>query len=376
MAQQANRRAPAKQATEKPAVCTLVYGGDGHPVADPVCDTVYMKPMKPKKQPSRVNAMPLKRLKVGKKVKSSNVTAPKSARVRPESKPRSRLSAASLPKTKRKEPKVRTIARPMKIEKAVEGSRPKAVAKTPAAGRATQVLAGAPVKVSPVQTKDVAATRQADTVIVQSVIVQPAVPAKEPAMLTYAKEAVAWFRSERDDPLRHLSNLCGGHPIYWPPERDAQALWCSTTQLYLSSQFSTKAWRRPLNRPEAEGNVRLRIRMQKTAREAFKVQRGASRLVRPDWTGPEGVQLKAMLWVLELKLYFNAHRGFGRALAATGERPIVEVTAHDDFWGAREVSPGVLVGHNHLGRLLTSVRDRADAILDGHFTYSEGFLLA
>jgi predicted NAD-dependent protein-ADP-ribosyltransferase YbiA (DUF1768 family) len=341
-----------------------------------MCDTVLMKPMKPKKQPSRINAMPLKRLKVGKKVKSPKVKPAKLLRARPEPKTRSTSPATSLPKTKRNEPKVRPIARPLKIEKAVVVSRSKSGAKTHSERRVTRVLADAPVKVSPLQKKELSGTRQTDSGIVQSVVVQPAAPAIEPAMSTYEKEAVAWFRSEREDPLRHLSNLCGGHPIYWPPERDAQALWCSTTQLYLSSQFSTKAWRRPGNRPETEGNVRLRIRMQKTAREAFKAQRGAARLVRPDWTGPEGVQLKAMLWVLELKLYFNAHRGFGRALVATGERPIVEVTVHDDFWGAREVSPGVLVGHNHLGRLLTSVRDRADAILDGHFTYPEGFLLA
>jgi predicted NAD-dependent protein-ADP-ribosyltransferase YbiA (DUF1768 family) len=197
----------------------------------------------------------------------------------------------------------------------------------------------------------------------------------EPAMLTYSKDAVAWFRGIREDPLRHLSNLCGGHPIYWPPVRDPHYLWCSTEQLYLSAHYSTKAWRRPRNHPSAEGNVRVRIRMQKTAREAYKTQRCARSLVRPDWTGPNDVQLKAMLWVLELKLYFNHYRGFGRELVATGDRPIVEISAHDDFWGAKEVSPGVLVGHNHLGRLLMVVRDRASAILDGDFTYPEGFLL-
>ena len=193
-------------------------------------------------------------------------------------------------------------------------------------------------------------------------------------MQTYRKAKVSWFRS-KDDPNRHLSNLCGSHPIYWPLERETSNCWCSTEQLYHACKYPTSARKRLRSRMSAESHVRARIRMQKTPRAARVTQLNAQALIRPDWDAPNGVKLSAMLWVLELKFYFNHHRPFGRELIATGNRPIVEVSADDDFWGAKEVSLGVFVGHNHLGRLLMEVRARAAAILAGDLTYPEGFLL-
>ena len=97
-------------------------------------------------------------------------------------------------------------------------------------------------------------------------------------------------------------------------------------------------------------------------------------LVRPDWEGQEEVRLKAMLWVLELKLHFNPST-FGETLRATEGRQIVEVSRKDDYWGCKPAGDGLLVGQNHLGKLLCDVRSRMSDILRGKFTYPKGFLL-
>lgn len=100
----------------------------------------------------------------------------------------------------------------------------------------------------------------------------------------------------------------------------------------------------------------------------------AEGLVRSDWGSPQEVRLKAMLWVLELKLFWNPET-FGAELKRTGKKPIVEISRKDDFWGCKVVGRGHLRGENHLGRLLMKVRDRMSEILKGDFTYPKGQLL-
>jgi type I restriction enzyme, S subunit len=74
---------------------------------------------------------------------------------------------------------------------------------------------------------------------------------------------------------------------------------------------------------------------------------------RQDW---DAVRVKIMRWCLRVKLAQN-FKSFGRLLWATGERPIVEQSRKDDFWGAKEVEDGTLVGMNVLGRLLMELRE-------------------
>ncbi len=95
--------------------------------------------------------------------------------------------------------------------------------------------------------------------------------------------------------------------------------------------------------------------------------------VRSDWKGPDEVRIKAMLWVLELKLYWNPET-FGAELERTGTKHIVEVSKKDIFWGCKCIDDQ-LVGENQLGLLLMQVRERRQPILKGKFTYPEGFLL-
>lgn len=78
---------------------------------------------------------------------------------------------------------------------------------------------------------------------------------------------------------------------------------------------------------------------------------------RPDW---DAVRVKIMRWCLRVKLAQN-WREFGRLLLATGDRPIVEQSRKDDFWGAKVADDGSLVGMNVLGRLLMELREHLKA---------------
>ncbi|WP_349365551.1 MAG: NADAR domain-containing protein [Nitratireductor rhodophyticola] len=78
------------------------------------------------------------------------------------------------------------------------------------------------------------------------------------------------------------------------------------------------------------------------------------RVSRHDW---DFVRVKIMRWCLRVKLAQN-WREFGRLLLATGDRPIVEQSRKDDFWGAKVAEDGTLVGMNVLGRLLMELREQ------------------
>jgi type I restriction enzyme, S subunit len=75
---------------------------------------------------------------------------------------------------------------------------------------------------------------------------------------------------------------------------------------------------------------------------------------RPDW---DNVRVKIMRWCLRVKLAQNWH-AFSELLLATEDRPIVEQSRKDDFWGAKVTKNGTLVGMNVLGRLLMELREQ------------------
>ena len=76
---------------------------------------------------------------------------------------------------------------------------------------------------------------------------------------------------------------------------------------------------------------------------------------RPDW---EQVRFKVMRWCLRVKLAQH-YEEFGRLLLATKDRPIVEQSRKDDYWGAKAVGGAdeTLIGQNVLGRLLMELRE-------------------
>ena len=68
--------------------------------------------------------------------------------------------------------------------------------------------------------------------------------------------------------------------------------------------------------------------------------------------------MRAMMYTQAARLHQHPVR-FSRALMATGDLPIVEVSSRDPFWGARP-EPGdgsLLRGANVTGKVLTELRD-------------------
>jgi len=96
-------------------------------------------------------------------------------------------------------------------------------------------------------------------------------------------------------------------------------------------------------------------------------------LIRPDWAGKEEIRIYAMHWVLELK-FQQCPYTFGKALMQTGDRPIVEMSRKDAFWGCF-LKGEQLIGSNVLGNLLMIIRADADRLKGGELTYPDGFLL-
>ena len=101
--------------------------------------------------------------------------------------------------------------------------------------------------------------------------------------------------------------MAGQMPIFWPLERKNENRWNSSEQLYQACKYDSQVICRPRANPEAEPNVRRRIRSMKNARGAKLTQKCAvnSGLVRSDWVSEVEVRLKAMWWVIELKVYWN-----------------------------------------------------------------------
>lgn len=193
--------------------------------------------------------------------------------------------------------------------------------------------------------------------------------------MTYNKKEVAWFYS-KTNPRWELSNMASGMPIYWPTEKLPENLWYSSEQLYQASKYPTSLMYPQSPESKSDPCVRNRIRKDKNPRGAKITQQSAadSGLIRSDWNEPEKVRLKAMLWVLELKLFWNPDT-FGRVLKETGDLPIVEISSRDDYWGCRETINQQLVGQNYLGHLLMRVRTTMPSILEGKFTFPDGHLL-
>jgi ribA/ribD-fused uncharacterized protein len=71
--------------------------------------------------------------------------------------------------------------------------------------------------------------------------------------------------------------------------------------------------------------------------------------LRPDW---EAVKFDVMLWLNRRKFQLPSYR---EALLATGDRPLVENSPVDSFWGGRD-SGGGYTGENMLGLVLMQVR--------------------
>ena len=103
----------------------------------------------------------------------------------------------------------------------------------------------------------------------------------------------------------------------------------------------------------AHPDVQQRIAEAPTAREAATIGRTSGLGIDPGWNAQ---RVDVMRWVLRLKREANAAE-IDAVLAATGERPIVEVSTRDPWWGARPVSDRY-EGNNVLGRLWMELRQQ------------------
>lgn len=154
---------------------------------------------------------------------------------------------------------------------------------------------------------------------------------------TYRRtESVVFLKT--DEPFGGLSNMAGGYPIHVNGVR------------ILTSEALYQVCRFP-HLPDVQRMIISQISPM-TAKMRSKPYRKDSRL---DW---DQVRVRIMRWCLRMKLA-NNWSTFSELLLRTGERPIVEESRKDDFWGAKTSGDGsTLVGMNVLGRLLMELREQ------------------
>lgn len=155
---------------------------------------------------------------------------------------------------------------------------------------------------------------------------------------TYSRaESVVFLKT--DEPFGGLSNMAGGYPIRVNGIR------------ILTSEALYQACRFP-HLPDVQRMI-IGENSPMTAKMRSKPYRKDS---RRDW---DHVRVRIMRWCLRMKLA-NNWSAFSELLLRTGDRPIVEESRKDDFWGAKAVGDGsTLVGMNVLGRLLMELREQA-----------------
>ncbi len=133
-----------------------------------------------------------------------------------------------------------------------------------------------------------------------------------------------------------LSNMASGFPV------SINAIQIRTIEaLYQSCRFP--------HHPEAQREVIE----QKSPMGAKYKSRSLRHLTRSDW---DEVKVNVMRWCLRIKLVQH-WEVFSAVLKATGDKPIVEQSKTDSFWGAKPFSDGTLTGSNVLGRLLMELRE-------------------
>lgn len=159
---------------------------------------------------------------------------------------------------------------------------------------------------------------------------------KENTFRTYIASEVVWFRKTKEA-YGGLSNMASGFP-----------LWVNDMPIF-SSEALYQACRFP-HLPEVQEKI-LAERSPMTAKMVGKPYRQET---RKDW---DNIRIMVMRWCLRVKLAQNFFT-FGKLLESTFDKPIVEDSKKDTFWGAvrDKENPKILMGTNALGRLLMELR--------------------
>ena len=153
-------------------------------------------------------------------------------------------------------------------------------------------------------------------------------------MRVYAREHACGFRFTREAG-GELSNF---HPLATPIVAGPFRFGTSEA-LYQAAKFG------------ARPDVQRRIAEAPTPKAAAAIGRTPGLGIDPGWNAQ---RVDVMRWVLRMKREANA-TVIDAVLDATGERPIVEVSARDPWWGARPVADRY-EGRNVLGRLWMELR--------------------
>lgn len=162
---------------------------------------------------------------------------------------------------------------------------------------------------------------------------------------TYVRGEVVVVYKTRED-FGGLSNMASGYPLQINGVRIL-----TTEALYQACRFP--------HMPEVQREI-IKQHSPMTAKMKSKPHRKDS---RSDW---DEVRYKVMRWCLRVKLAQN-YEEFGRLLLATRDRPIVEQSRKDDYWGAKLTDEigDTLIGQNVLGRLLMELREKLKDDADG-----------
>jgi ribA/ribD-fused uncharacterized protein len=155
---------------------------------------------------------------------------------------------------------------------------------------------------------------------------------------TYRRHECAVFR-KTDEKFGGLSNMAPGYSL------------CVNRVLIWTAEAIYQACRFP-HLPDVQRLI-IGLTSPMTAKMRSKPYRDQS---RPDW---DQVRVPIMRWCLRAKLVQNWEK-FRSLLMTTGDKPIVEDSRRDDFWGAvaSKDDLNILVGCNVLGRLLMEIRER------------------
>lgn len=154
---------------------------------------------------------------------------------------------------------------------------------------------------------------------------------------SYQRSEVVVVHKTKDD-FGGLSNMAGGFPLLINGVRIP-----TTEALYQACRFPSL--------PEVQREI-IAQHSPMTAKMKSKPHR---ELTRGDW---DSVKFKVMRWCLRVKLAQH-YSEFARLLLATKDRPIVELSRKDDYWGTKlQRDEETLVGQNVLGRLLMALRQR------------------
>ena len=155
----------------------------------------------------------------------------------------------------------------------------------------------------------------------------------------YDRNQCVTFRKTNEQPFGALSNMSDGYLLVVNGERIK-----TSEALYQVCRF-----------PRNSQVQRLIIAEASPMAAKMRSKPHRTECNRPDW---DDVRVELMRWCLRVKLACNWVK-FGRLLLATGDRPIVEDSPKDRFWGAvaDKEEPAMLEGQNVLGRLLMELRD-------------------